>query len=110
MNFVELRGLVLTATGWTVEQFNDAPLPAVFDLLEYWAEHPPEHVIAAAVAGIKPKDHKKKREKKMYEQKTNKKPVINPFNPEAEAQLPEFARKARQMERDRRLQESAGSK
>jgi len=38
---------VVTATGWTFDQLNDSSFCDVLDLLTYWAEEPPAHVILA---------------------------------------------------------------
>lgn len=95
-----------------MQEFDNAPLPAVFDLLEYWAEHPPQHIIAAAMAGITPKKQRKNKSKEnrmTQKEDKSKKPKINPYNPQEEAAMPEFVQQARKMERERRLKEMQGS-
>jgi hypothetical protein len=93
----ELRGLVVTAAGWTSKEFDEAPLPMVFDLLEYWGDNPPEHIVAAAQAGIRRKKRKKKMSKKIEPPK--------PVDEKQEAILPPWVREARKQERERRLAE-----
>lgn len=48
-----MYGHIATSTGWTFSEIDQLTLWDVNDLMEYWAEHPPAHVILAGV-------HKKK--------------------------------------------------
>ena len=38
-----------TSTGWTFSEVENLTLWDVNDLMEYWSEHPPAHIILAAV-------------------------------------------------------------
>ena len=42
-----ITGKIITATGWTFDQLGESSFSDVADLLEYWIEEPPEHVILA---------------------------------------------------------------
>ena len=43
-------------TGWTWEYIDEnMTLPRLYEMSEYWAEHPPLHLLVAAVVGAKPK-------------------------------------------------------
>jgi hypothetical protein len=42
-----ITGRIITATGWTFDQLNQSSFSDVADLLAYWAEEPPTHVILA---------------------------------------------------------------
>jgi hypothetical protein len=35
----------MTATGWTPNQVDLAPWPAILELMSYWKHHPPVHVL-----------------------------------------------------------------
>lgn len=39
----------MTATGWSYEQIDRASMCDICDLLEYWLEEPPAHVVLGAV-------------------------------------------------------------
>ena len=45
---------MVTATGWTFEQVDEMTLTQLNDLLEYWTDSPPLHVMVAAYFGLKP--------------------------------------------------------
>jgi len=38
-------GLVITATGWTVQQLEATPWPDVLELMHYWVAFPPIHIL-----------------------------------------------------------------
>lgn len=48
-------GLLCTALGCLPAQADSILWPDAMDLLDYWAEHPPVHVLVAAKMGLKPK-------------------------------------------------------
>ena len=66
----------------------------VFDLLEYWGDNPPEHLVVAAQAGLKRRKRKKKMSQKIE--------PLKPIDEKQEALLPPWVREARQRERERR--------
>ncbi len=84
----------MTTAGWTSEQFDNTPLPVVFELLEYWSDNPPTHLIQAALAGL---GGKKKKKGKMPPLKSKAPKAVNK---KAEAKLPEWIQKAREMARE----------
>ena len=45
--------MLVTATGWTVAELDRTPWPDVMDLLDYWAECPPLHLMVRAYMGYK---------------------------------------------------------
>lgn len=45
----------MTATGWTPQQVDKTPWPALMELLSYWKDHPPVHVL---VRGLFSKEEK----------------------------------------------------
>lgn len=45
----KLFGYVITATGWTRHEVESLTLFELNELLEYWSEHPPAHVLLGAV-------------------------------------------------------------
>ena len=51
-----MTGLLVTATGWTIRELDETPWPVVLDLLEYWADSPPLHLMVKAYMGIGDKD------------------------------------------------------
>jgi len=81
-----------------------APLPVVLDLMEYWSENPPTHVIQAAKAGL----GKRKKKKPAPE------PEYRPLTAgelKRESNLPEWVQKVRAQRREeRRLKQLEGSK
>jgi hypothetical protein len=50
IDWAELFGLIVTATGWTYEQVGNLSLPEAEELLAYWADHPPVHIQVAGIA------------------------------------------------------------
>jgi hypothetical protein len=96
----ELRGLVTTVTGWTLEDFDRQPLPAVFDLIEYWGENPPTHLIQAAKAGLGRRKRMKRELDRPVGQK-RKAESLKPVDPNFEKTLPDWVQKARELERQR---------
>jgi hypothetical protein len=42
-----IYGRIVTATGWTFDTINESSFCDIADLLVYWAEEPPTHVILA---------------------------------------------------------------
>ena len=48
--------MIVTVTGWTLPQLGATPWPDVLDLLDYWAENPPVHLMVKAYLGIESKD------------------------------------------------------
>jgi len=48
MNWPNLYGLIVTATGWRPAEIDAMSLCDVLDLLAYWSDNPPVHVILAA--------------------------------------------------------------
>ena len=51
--------MLVTATGWTIRELDATPWPDVLDLLDYWSECPPLHLMVKAYLGIKaPKEEK----------------------------------------------------
>jgi hypothetical protein len=86
----------MTAAGWTSREFDETPLPVVFDLLEYWAENPPTHLIQAAKAGLG------KRKRKGTRQHRVRKPEdLKPVDEAYERSLPPWVQEARKLERER---------
>lgn len=47
--------MIITATGWTRATVDEMTMADYHELLAYWADHPPLHILAAAYFGIKPK-------------------------------------------------------
>lgn len=57
MNWGEVYAHLITVTGWTWEYIDEnMTLPRLAGLSAYWESHPPTHIIAAAYAGIEPKE------------------------------------------------------
>jgi hypothetical protein len=42
-----ITGRIITATGWTFAQLNESSFCDVAELLRYWQEEPPAHVLLA---------------------------------------------------------------
>ena len=40
--------MVITATGWRIRDLDETPYPVVADLLDYWGESPPVHLLVKA--------------------------------------------------------------
>lgn len=38
----------MTGTGWTFAQLCETPVTVVWDLLDYWSEYPPSHILERA--------------------------------------------------------------
>jgi hypothetical protein len=55
-----MTGLICTALGCLPAQVDSIPWPEAMDLLDYWAAHPPVHVLVAGFMGLKPKKKLKK--------------------------------------------------
>lgn len=49
-----LFGHIITATGWTPREVEALTLREANELLEYWSEHPPAHVLLAAMLRARP--------------------------------------------------------
>src|SRR5262249_45123402 len=49
-----LFGHIITATGWTKREVEALTLREANELLEYWSEHPPTHVLLAATMRVRP--------------------------------------------------------
>ncbi|MBV9075643.1 MAG: hypothetical protein JOZ10_18625 [Acidobacteria bacterium] len=49
-----LFGHIITATGWTAREVESLSLGQANELLEYWSEHPPTHVLLAAMMRARP--------------------------------------------------------
>ena len=49
-----LFGHIITSTGWTRAQVEALTLREANELLEYWSEHPPAHVLLAAMMRARP--------------------------------------------------------
>ena len=49
-----LFGHIITTTGWTKSEVEALNLREVNELLEYWSEHPPAHVLLAAMMRARP--------------------------------------------------------
>jgi hypothetical protein len=96
----DLRGLVTTVTGWTLSEFDAQPLPAVFELLEYFSENPPTHLIQAAKAGLGRRRRVRKELDRPVGQK-RKAESLKPVDGKFEATLPDWVRAARVLERQR---------
>lgn len=43
-----MYGLIITTTGWTHAAIDEMSLCDVLDLIAYWGENPPTHIILAA--------------------------------------------------------------
>jgi|GEM_PF-1640863 hypothetical protein len=56
----QLFGHIITATGWTRSEVEALTLREANELLEYWSEHPPAHVLLAAM--MRPRPLRKQRE------------------------------------------------
>jgi hypothetical protein len=50
--------MVATATGWTLDEIQELPFRVVQELLEYWQEYPPPHILLRA--GVRIKSRRKK--------------------------------------------------
>jgi hypothetical protein len=55
IDWAYLRGMMVTATGWTLPQVDRTPLPEVWELFEFWNEWPPAHVLLRGFTGYEPK-------------------------------------------------------
>ena len=42
-------------TGWTIEHIYSLPFIEITELLDYWADNPPVHIMVRAYLGIKPR-------------------------------------------------------
>jgi len=51
-----MTGLIVSATGWTIRELDETPWPDALDLLDYWLDCPPVHLMVKDYMGIK--DHK----------------------------------------------------
>lgn len=40
--------MVVTATGWTFDYINSVPMIMILELLNYWEEYPPPHILQRA--------------------------------------------------------------
>ena len=49
-----LFGYIATSTGWTIPEIELLTLRQANELLEYWSEHPPQHVLLAAMMRARP--------------------------------------------------------
>jgi hypothetical protein len=49
-----LFGYIATSTGWTIPEIELLTLRQANELLEYWNEHPPAHVLLAAMMRARP--------------------------------------------------------
>jgi len=44
--------MIITTTGWTFQQIEDTPWPVLLDLLDYWKENPPQHLLMKKLVGL----------------------------------------------------------
>lgn len=51
MSWAHLYGLLATACGYSYPEIDAMTLPAVYELLDYWREHPPVHLLIGAYLG-----------------------------------------------------------
>lgn len=49
-----LFGYIITTTSWTRREVEALTLREANELLEYWSEHPPAHVLLAAMLRARP--------------------------------------------------------
>ena len=49
-----LFGHIITATSWTRREVESLTLREANEMLEYWSEHPPAHVLLAAMMRSRP--------------------------------------------------------
>jgi hypothetical protein len=49
-----LFGHIITSTGWMLREVESLTLVEANELLEYWSEHPPAHVLLAAMIRARP--------------------------------------------------------
>jgi hypothetical protein len=49
-----LFGYIVTATGWSLREVEALTLREANDLLAYWSEHPPAHVLLGALVQARP--------------------------------------------------------
>ena len=49
-----LFGYIITATGWTRREVESLTLREANELMKYWSEHPPMHVLLAATMRARP--------------------------------------------------------
>jgi hypothetical protein len=82
---------------WTLRQFDRQPFPFVIELMDYFSQHPPEHIFLGALAGWKPK--RGKRMKGYYNEKEFSEGGMlpSPKNTVLDSDLPPEARHARQL-------------
>jgi hypothetical protein len=50
----QLFGHIITSTGWARREVESLTLIDANELLEYWSEHPPAHVLLAAMMRARP--------------------------------------------------------
>lgn len=51
-----MTGLIVTTTGWTIRELDDTPWPEIADLLDYWHESPPVHLLMKADMKYEPQE------------------------------------------------------
>jgi len=95
----------MVAMKWTLEEFDRTPFFLTVELMEYFADHPAEHILLAAQVGWKPKNRKKV--KRGYENESEFKaagllPTPKNTAPD-ERGLPEWVRTVRQQERVKKM-------
>ena len=56
-----MTGLFVTVTGWTIPQLNATPWPDTQDLLDYWFDNPPLHLMVKAYLGIEREEEEEHR-------------------------------------------------
>ena len=97
---------------WTLEEFDRQPFPFVLEMMEYFAQHPPEHILLAAQVGFKGK----KRGRKMggYENEEEfRKAGLLPSQKNtaaSELSLPAWVREVRQDARAKKMAASIEGK
>lgn len=79
---------------WTIEEFDRQPFAFVLELIEYWVENPPEHIMLQALAGYR----KKRRGGSKEAQKVID--IVAPSTVSDERLLPPWVQDARRLERD----------
>ena len=56
-----MTGLILTVQGWLPHELDTCPWPTVLDLLDYWYDNPPVHLLVKAYMGIEREEEEEHR-------------------------------------------------
>lgn len=98
----------MVAMKWTLEEFDRQPFALIVELLEYFEQHPPEHIATAALAGWKPKPKMKQQRIQNEDEFKRAGMLPTPQNTiGSESGLPDWVKEARQLERAKKVVEAA---